>query len=70
MPFGTGKDSGEEYSLDEITYTAKSGGLLDVEHDMAALAHYDAKYCKELFDRRAGGTDFPFGSGCGPRRSG
>ena len=63
MPFGTGKDSGEEYSLDEITYTAKSGGLLDVEHDMAALAHYDAKYWKELFDGRAGGTDFPFGSG-------
>ena len=64
VPFGGGGGGSEEaYSLDEVIYTAKAGGLLDVEHDMAALAHYDAKYWKALFDGRAGGTDFPFGSG-------
>ena len=63
MPFGAEKGSGEEYSLDDVIYTSKSGGLLDVEHDLDALKTYDAQYWRNLFDGRAGGTDFPFGSG-------
>ena len=29
--------SGEEYSLDEVVYRSKSGGLLDIQHDIGAL---------------------------------
>ena len=56
-------DGGEEYSLNEVIYRSKSGGLLDVKHDMDALKAYDAQYWKDLFDSRAGGTSFPYGSG-------
>ena len=55
--------SGERYSLDEVLYRARDGGLLDVKHDMEALAHYDAAYWKKLFDGRVGTTAWPFGSG-------
>ncbi len=46
-----------------MRYRAADGGLLDVEHDFAALAHYDAAYWKQLFDGRVGTTRWPFGSG-------
>jgi len=57
------KDCDEEYSLDEIIYRSKAGGLLDVEHDIEALAIYDAEYWKALFDQRVGKTTWPYGSG-------
>jgi len=60
---GTATSSTEKYSLDEVIYRAADGGLLDVYHDMDALAHYDAKYWKNLFDGRVGTTKWPFGSG-------
>ena len=67
MPFKgvqSGAGGGEEqYSLDEVLYRARDGGLLDVRHDMEALAHYDAAYWKKLFDGRVGTTTWPFGSG-------
>lgn len=58
-----GKLSGEEYSLDQVQYRAKDGGLLDVYHDMDALKQYDAAYWKNLFDKRVGTTGWPYGSG-------
>jgi threonine synthase len=59
----SGSSSSEEYSLDQVIYLAEDGGLLDVKHDMDALAHYDAAYWKKLFDGRVGTTRWPFGSG-------
>ena len=56
-------DSNEEYSLDEIIYRSKSGGLLDVTHDMEALSVYPPEYWKALFDERVGTTTWPYGSG-------
>ena len=41
-------DASEEYSLDEIIYRSKSGGLLDVTHDMEALSIYPPEYWKAL----------------------
>ena len=56
-------DASEEYSLDEIIYRSKSGGLLDVTHDMEALSIYPPEYWKALFDERVGKTTWPYGSG-------
>ncbi|KMZ71866.1 putative Threonine synthase [Zostera marina] len=53
----------EHYSLDEVVYRSRSGGLLDVEHDISALKKYDGKYWKALFDSRVGHTTWPYGSG-------
>ena len=53
----------ETYSLDEVVYRARDGGLLDVQHDFEALAKYDARYWKSLFDSRIGTTRWPHGSG-------
>lgn len=44
-------------------YRAKDGGLLDVQHDMEALAIYSPEHWKSLFNERAGRTTFPYGSG-------
>jgi hypothetical protein len=55
--------SGESYSLDDVIYRSAAGGLLDVEHDFSALAHYDAAYWKKLFEKRTATTKWPFGSG-------
>ena len=56
-------DSSEEYSLDEVIYRSQSGGLLDVQHGMEALAIYPPEYWKALFDERVGKTVWPYGSG-------
>ncbi|KAL3532658.1 hypothetical protein ACH5RR_006179 [Cinchona calisaya] len=53
----------ESYSLDEVVYRSSSGGLLDVQHDVAALKQFDAHYWKSLFDSRVGKTTWPYGSG-------
>ena len=60
---GNAISSPETYTLDEVIYRAADGGLLDVYHDMDALAQYDAKYWKNLFDGRVGTTKWPYGSG-------
>ena len=41
VPFAS-SDKSETYSLDEVIYRSKNGGLLDVEHDMEALGKYPA----------------------------
>ncbi|KAG5547115.1 hypothetical protein RHGRI_012964 [Rhododendron griersonianum] len=56
-------DLHESYSLDEIVYRSRSGGLLDVQHDMTALKQFDGKYWRSLFDSRVGKTTWPYGSG-------
>ena len=53
----------ERYSLDEVRYLANDGGLLDVEHNMEALAKYSPEHWKQLFDSRVGKTHWPYGSG-------
>lgn len=53
----------ETYSLDEVIYRANDGSLLDVEHDMEALAIYGPEYWRALFDTRMGRTAWPTGSG-------
>lgn len=58
-----GANSGETYSLEKVVYRSKDGGLLDVQHDVEALAIYSPEYWKSLFDERAGRTTFPYGSG-------
>lgn len=55
--------STEVYNLDEVVYRSKDGGLLDVQHDLEALAIYGPEYWKALFDERAGKTTWPYGSG-------
>ena len=57
------KLSGETYSLDEVIYRSSDGGLLDVHHDMAALAQYGPEYWKSVFDARVGTAAWPYGSG-------
>jgi hypothetical protein len=58
-----GKASGESFPLDEVVYRAADGGLLDVQHDMAALAQYGPEHWKKVFDSRIGTTAWPYGSG-------
>lgn len=66
MPFKkikSGTPLDEQYSLDQVIYRAKDGGLLDVEHDMESLAIYGPEYWKAIFDARVGSTAWPYGSG-------
>ncbi|XP_050940562.1 threonine synthase, chloroplastic-like [Cucumis melo] len=63
VPFNASLDSTECYSLDEIVYRSRSGGLLDIQHDMEALKKYDGAYWRNLFDSRVGKTTWPYGSG-------
>jgi len=47
VPFSSA-DKSETYSLDEVIYRSKNGGLLDVEHDMEALRKYPAGTLESL----------------------
>ena len=50
--------------LTEVVYTCpKCGGLLEVEHDVSALATRSAADWKALFDSRFKLGPWPFGSG-------
>ena len=53
----------ERYELDEIVYTDREGGLLQVAHDMGELAKTSAASWKGTFDDRAHRTAWPYGSG-------
>ena len=57
------RDPGERYALDEIVYTDRSGGLLQVVHDMGELKKTSADEWKKLFEKRAHGNEWPYGSG-------
>ncbi|MCS7336836.1 MAG: threonine synthase [Verrucomicrobiae bacterium] len=57
-------DCGQTYPLDAIVYNCrKCGALLEVEHDMAALAARTAAGWKELFEERYRSTALPYSSG-------
>jgi len=52
------------YPLNKIIYRCGScGSLLEVQHDMNALARRDAKAWRKLFEDRYKSTQWPFGSG-------
>ncbi len=56
-------DPTERYELDEIVYTDRSGGLLQVAHDMDELKKTSAAEWKQTFEARAHRTEWPYGSG-------
>ncbi len=52
------------YPLNTIIYRCKTcGSLLEVQHDMKALARRDAKAWMKLFEDRYKSTQWPYGSG-------
>jgi threonine synthase len=53
----------ERHPLDEVVYTDRSGGLLQVVHDMDELRKTKAPQWKEIFEARAHKTQWPYGSG-------
>jgi len=55
---------GETYPLDTVVYHCRQcGALLEVAHDMAALADRTAAGWKQLFEQRYRSTTLPYGSG-------
>jgi threonine synthase len=61
--FAAQDDPSEQYPLTDVVYYSKSGGLLEVRHDMAALRRRSAAEWKQLFDSRWMRTSWPYGSG-------
>jgi len=54
----------EQYPLNTIIYRCKTcDSLLEVKHDMQALAHRSAKAWMKLFEDRYKSTQWPYGSG-------
>src|SRR5690606_4625123 len=56
-------DPSERYPLDEVVYTARDGGLLQVVHDLDQLRKTPAAAWKRLFEERAHRNEWPYGSG-------
>lgn len=56
-------DPSERYRLDEVIYTARDGGLLQVVHDMDELRRTPAAEWKRRFEERAHRNEWPYGSG-------
>jgi threonine synthase len=55
---------GQRYSIYDVVYRCEQcGGLLDVEHDLAALHLHSAAEWKALFDGRMRTNAWPYGSG-------
>ncbi|HSJ58727.1 MAG TPA: pyridoxal-phosphate dependent enzyme, partial [Anaerolineae bacterium] len=55
---------GRRYSIYDVVYRCEEcGGLLDVEHDVAALRERGAEEWRALFDRRIRTNEWPYGSG-------
>lgn len=55
---------GQRYSIYDVVYRCeRCGGLLDVEHDLAALGQRSAAGWKALFDGRTRSNTWPYGSG-------
>jgi threonine synthase len=53
-----------QYPLNSIIYRCKTcGSLLEVQHDMKALARRDGKAWMKLFEDRYKSTQWPYGSG-------
>jgi threonine synthase len=56
-------DPTERYPLDEVVYTDRNGGLLQVVHDLPELRKTTADAWTKLFQARAHKTEWPYGSG-------
>ncbi len=57
-------DCGAQYPLSAIVYQCREcGSLLEVQHDLSALARRDGRAWMRLFEERYKGTQWPFGSG-------
>ncbi|HIP97028.1 MAG TPA: threonine synthase [Anaerolineae bacterium] len=55
---------GRRYSIYDVIYRCEEcDGLLDVEHDLAALKDRSAADWKALFDQRTRSNEWPYGSG-------
>jgi len=52
----------ETYPLDQVVYTTKSGGLLEVQHDMEALAQVSASDWKTLWQNRTHNPRYAHGA--------
>jgi threonine synthase len=61
--FAAHDDPNERYPLTEIVYYSRSGGLLEVQHDLAALKQRSGAEWKQLFEQRWMRTGWPYGSG-------
>ena len=57
------RDPSERYPLDEVVYTARDGGLLQVVHDMDELRKTPAEEWKARFEARGHRNTWPYGSG-------
>jgi len=57
------RNPGERYPLDEVRYTDREGGLLQVVHDMDELKKTSAAEWKRIFQERSHRTEWPLGSG-------
>lgn len=53
----------ERYPLTDVVYYSRSGGLLEVQHNMDALRERSASEWKDLFESRWMRTSWPYGSG-------
>ena len=62
------EDPNERYSLDDIVYTDRNGGLLQVAHDMDELKKTSGAEWRKLFQERAHKTEWPHGSGVWGKR--
>jgi len=56
-------DPSQRYALDEIVYTDREGGLLQVVHDVDQLKMTSADEWKRIFRERAHQNEWPYGSG-------
>ncbi len=61
--FAAQDDPAERYPLTDVVYYSRSGGLLEVQHDMDALRQHSAEEWKQLFEQRWMRTSWPYGSG-------
>ena len=61
--FQSFEDPDERYGLDEVVYSDRNGGLLEVVHDMDELKKTSGEEWKSLFEGRAHKNEWPYGSG-------
>jgi threonine synthase len=61
--FAASDNPDETYPLTDVVYYSKSGGLLDVEHNMDALRQTSPDEWKQTFEKRWMRTEWPYGSG-------
>ncbi len=57
------RDPSERYGLDEVVYTDRQGGLLQVVHDVDELRKTPADVWKQRFTARSHRNEWPYGSG-------